>query len=434
MASKTKTNYMLKGAMVRLTSLLMAMVLTTPICVIFFIDEQMILGVLTAMIPVIIGIYIIRLYGFNSRKIAYMFDSIENNDFSFQFSEGLRSESDRIFNKSLNRIKELMLATTLRIEENEKYYELIMRQSGAGVIVIDKTGSVYQYNSAALDIFGLSVFTHVNQLTVLDDKLPTILLDIRPASRATVSFYNERGEVSMSLLSTEIDTRGKNLKIISITNIGSELEGREVESWQRLSRVLTHEIMNSVAPISSLSETLLTVSDKDKISQGLQVINTTSRALMRFVDNYRSLTRIPTPKLTLFNVRPLLERVITLIPDGHVVIENCDEDVMLLSDESMIQQIVLNLAKNGVQAGGEVTFNVMIDTMQHVIIDVKNNGEPISKEDAENIFIPFFTTKEGGSGIGLSLSRQMMRLLGDSLSLINHGSANHPTVFRIMFE
>lgn len=434
MVSKNKSNYMLKGAIVKLASLLFMLVITIPIPVILFIHDQLLVSVIMALIPLVIAAYIVRLFSFNSRKIAYMFDSIENNDFSFQFSEGLRSESDRLFNKSLNRIKDLMLATTLRIEENEKYYELIMRQSGAGVIVIDQGGSVYQYNAAALDIFGLSILTHVNQLVVLDEALPVMLREIRPASRDTIRFYNERGEISLSLLSTEIETRGKYLKIISINNIGSELEGREVESWQRLSRVLTHEIMNSVAPISSLSETLLTTSDTDKIRQGLQVINTTSHALMRFVDNYRSLTRIPTPRMSLFNVRPLLERVITLVPNGEIIVERCEEDVMLLSDESMVQQIVLNLAKNGVQAGGKVLLNVTVDAQQRVIIDVKNDGDPISKEDAENIFIPFFTTKDGGSGIGLSLSRQMMRLLGGSLSLINHGSAHHLTVFRMIFE
>lgn len=433
MVSK-KNDYLLRGTIAKLTILLFLLVGTLIVSALLYKWDHNMIAVLFLLGSFIILTVIIRLYGYNSRKIAYMFDSIENNDFSFQFSEGISSESDVLFNKSLNRIKDLMLATTLKIEENEKYYELIMSQTGSGVIVIDKGGSVYQNNLAALDIFGLPLLTHINQLTVLSESLPVILRELRPASRATVKFYNERGEVSLSLLSTEIQIRGKSLKIISITNIGSELEGREVESWQRLSRVLTHEIMNSIAPISSLSETLLTISDIEKTRQGLEVINSTSKGLIKFVENYRSLTRIPTPTLQLFNLRPLLERVIALMPVDSIRIIDCDDDVMLLSDESMVQQVVLNLAKNGVQADGEVTFNVHVDVYQHIIIDIENNGEPISREDSENIFVPFFTTKEGGTGIGLSLSRQIMRLLGGHLSLVNPGSAVHNTHFRITFE
>lgn len=434
MASKNN-NYLLRGALIKLTTMLIFLIISILISAGVYIAGYELIAYSMLLIPAILFLLIIKLFSYNSRKVAYMFDSIENNDFSFQFSEGLRSDSDRLFNRALNRIKDLILATTLRIEENEKYYELIMSQTGSGVIVIDHKGSVYQHNAAALDIFGMSVLTHINQLAVLDEAMPVILRELKPSARATIKFYNERGEICLSLLSTEIKTRGRNLKIVSITNIGSELEGREVESWQRLSRVLTHEIMNSIAPISSLSQTLLsTPSNSDNVRKGLEVINTTSKGLISFVDNYRSLTRIPTPTLKLFNLKPLLERIVALMPEGSVVVERCEEDVILLSDESMVQQVILNIAKNGVQAGGNVAFRVSIDTAQHVIIDVENDGEPISRETAENIFVPFFTTKHGGSGIGLSLSRQIMRLLGGHLSLINPGSDEHKTLFRITME
>ena len=215
-------------------------------------------------------------------------------------------------------------------------------------------------------------------------------------------------------------------------DISHELDEREIDSWIRLTRVLTHEMMNSLTPVTSLSEMLLTLpgAQKDEeLRQGLDTIRTTGQGLVNFVMSYRKLTRLPSPEPTLIDVRPFLERMVQLAkhqyPLSHVriTLEEVQEDLMAFADESMMTQVMTNLLKNAVQAigateGGEIRLRAYCDATDIVCIEVSNNGPKIAPEIAEQMFVPFFTTKEEGSGIGLSLSKQMMRLQGGSIVLL----------------
>ena len=205
----------------------------------------------------------------------------------------------------------------------------------------------------------------------------------------------------------------------------------ETDAWQKLIRVLTHEIMNSVTPITSLCDTLLSMSeDKDEeISHGLQTISTTGKGLLSFVESYRQFTRIPAPEPSLFYVKAFIERMIELARHQNPCDTICfhteisPADLILYADENLIAQVVINLLKNAIQAigsqpDGRIELRAYCNDMEEIWIEIKNNGPEIPSEIAEHIFIPFFTTKENGSGIGLSISRQIMRLSGGSLTLL----------------
>jgi signal transduction histidine kinase len=256
--------------------------------------------------------------------------------------------------------------------------------------------------------------------------------EILPGQKMQVEYTHERGTTTLCFTESSITIQDKNYRIIALNDISHELDEREIEAWIRLTRVLTHEMMNSLTPVTSLSETLLTLpsaQQDEELRQGLETIHTTGKGLVNFVMSYRRLTRLPSPEPTLFDVRPFLERMVQLArhqhpsPNVRITLERVDEDLMAFADESMMTQVVINLLKNAVQAiggtkEGEIRIRAYVDSQDIVRIEVANNGPKIAPEVAEQMFVPFFTTKEEGSGIGLSLSKQMMRLQGGNVSLL----------------
>ena len=352
----------------------------------------------------------------NAQKVAFMFDAIDNSDYAFKYATKGQSSNDKLVSESLNRITQILFQAKAEIIQKEKYYELIMSQVNTGIIVEDDKGNIYQTNNEALRLLGLSVFTHVRQLGRIDEKLESLLTHIRAGERHQISFVNERGTVHLSIRVSEMTLQEKHVRIIAINDINSELDDKEIESWIRLTRVLTHEIMNSVTPITSLSDTLLSLpknTDKE-IRDGLEVISSTGKSLIAFVESYRKFTHIPAPQPSLFYVSKFAERLARLArhhydyPNITIQVEVEPDDLIVYADENLITQVVLNLLKNAMQAigaerpDGRILFRAYCDPREAVIMEVTNNGPLIPPEEAEHIFIPFFTTKEGGSGIGLS--------------------------------
>ncbi len=376
------------------------------------------------------GYRIVTMYTKSIHKAMFLFDAIENNDYTFRFPEDMAVADDAAYNKVLNRTKEIIGNATRDTREREKYYELIMNTVRTGIIVVSDSGGVYQVNGEALRIFSLPVFTHIGQTHPIDPVIARVMKSIEPGEKRRLTFNNEKGEVSLSLTASAVTLRGKPMKLIAISDIDNELAEKELESWMRLIRVLTHEIMNSLAPITSLSNTLIRLNhNKDpEITQGLETINTTSKNLISFVESYRKFTNIPVPDKKPFLLMPILERAVALQrTDNSVGISLSvePEDTLLYADESQITQVAINLIKNAVQAvsGREnprVEISSRIDESENIVVDISNNGGAIPAEIAENIFTPFFTTKEDGTGIGLSLSRQIMRLHGGSLRLTSN--------------
>ena len=409
-------------------------------------NSQLAIIVLLVILVVLIAvnIWLYRHYRRNIKKVTFLFDAIDNGDFSFNFPTEKRFKEDNILHQSLNRIKLFLQHTREEQMEREKYYEQILNAVDTGILVVDGHDNILQHNQAALRLLDTDVLTHMNQVK------------------------GKLKDEHLAKHETQAMLKDKHVRIIALSDVSHELSNQEVDSWIKLIRVLTHEIMNTITPVTSLSETLLTRVTEDKdLKQGLETIHKTGTELLAFVNNYRRFTHVPQPQPALFYVEPFLERM-AMLCYHEVEISVSPKDLLVYADESLLSHVVTNLLKNAVEAfngqeklsaernkqdGNEqgrnkqecrsadlqsaaskkafIHLQAYANAQESIIIDVSNNAGLIPEDVASHIFIPFFTTKPEGSGIGLSLSRQIMRVSGGSLSL-HQDKAQGITTFRII--
>ena len=370
-----------------------------------------------AAVAVAVALYVRLLlhYRRNTRKVALMFDAIDNNDLSFAFHTSGVPTDDALLNRSLNRIKLVLAHARDEAVEREKYYEQIMDAAGTGLLVTDAAGHILQHNHAATVLLQRQVLTHLDQVrSRLDDG-------------------------TLSLRETYTTLRGERVRIIAVSDINSELANREVDSWIKLIRVLTHEIMNTITPITSLSQTLLCKATGE-LREGLETISRTGSELMAFVDNYRRFTHVPQPQPKLFYVKPFAERMARLAP-CEVEVNVCPADLLVYADEGLMARVMSNLLKNAAEAvcaadevhgsqGCKVWIDAYTGCDDSVVMDVCDNAGIIDADTAQHVFVPFFTTKPGGNGIGLPRARQIMRVSGGTLSLVQDAKRD-TVVFRM---
>ena len=372
------------------------------------------------------------------RKVSYMLDALEDKELNFRFDE--KSIRGRKFNKTLNRLRNIFDKERHEIIEQEKYFGLMLDHVKTGVAVIEEDGRVNYCNSTALSLLGIATFGHIRQLRPVSDSLYEAFQTVADGTEERASYYNESGKMTISITASEATIGKDTVRIIAFNDISSEIAENEQQSWSKLIRVLTHEIMNTITPIASLSDTLLRFDGvSDDFKDGLTTISQSSKGLIKFVDSYRNLTRVAPPVRKAFYFTELAERVINLTKEQAVIsgstctYEEKSEDIILYADEGQITQILINLVKNAIQADArEISITAEINLSEHVIVNVTNNGRPISKESQEEIFIPFYTTKQEGTGIGLSLSRQIMRMHNGTLNLTR--SDEKGTVFTLIFR
>ena len=395
-------------------------------------NNQLAIIVLLVILVVLIAvnIWLYRHYRRNIKKVTFLFDAIDNGDFSFNFPTEKGFKEDKILHKSLNRIKLFLQHTREEQMNREKYYEQILNAVDTGILVVDGHDNILQHNQAALRLLDTDVLTHMNQVK---EKLK---------------------DEHLAKHETQAMLKDKHVRIIALSDVSHELSNQEVDSWIKLIRVLTHEIMNTITPVTSLSETLLTRVTEDKdLKQGLETIHKTGTELLAFVNNYRRFTHVPQPQPALFYVEPFLERM-AMLCNHEVEISVSPKDLLVYADESLLSHVVTNLLKNAVEAFWEkgredkqecrsadlqsvaskkafIRLQAYANAQESIIIDVSNNAGLIPEDVASHIFIPFFTTKPEGSGIGLSLSRQIMRVSSGSLSL-HQDKAQGITTFRII--
>lgn len=399
-------------------------------------DVKLVIIVLLLVVSVAGYIRLYRHYRRNIKKVIFLFDAIDNVDFSFNFPMQGVSKNDRILHQSLNRIKAFLQHTREEQMEREKYYEKILNIVDAGIMVVDSHDNVLQHNQAALRLLDTDVLTHLNQVK-------TKLKDEHLSKHETATMIKD-----------------KPVRIIAISDVSHEMSNQEIDSWIKLIRVLTHEIMNTITPVTSLSETLLKELEEDMhwegrfatcpnspkekdLRIGLETIHKTGTELLSFVNNYRRFTHVPQPQPSLFYVEPFLNRM-AMLCNHEVSIEVSPKDLIVYADESLIAHVVTNLLKNAVEAIKEkestevsedkhafIRIKAYANEQEAIVIDVTNNAGIIPDDIAAHIFIPFFTTKKEGSGIGLSLSRQIMRVSGGTLSLHQNKEEN-TTTFRIV--
>ena len=407
-------------------------------------DINKVIIIVLLLVAVVGYIRLYRHYRRNIKKVTFLFDAIDNGDFSFNFPTEKRFKEDKILHQSLNRIKLFLQHTREEQMEREKYYEQILNAVDTGILVVDSHDNILQHNQAALQLLDTDVLTHMNQVK------------------------GKLKDEHLAKHETQAMLKDKHVRIIALSDVSHELSNQEVDSWIKLIRVLTHEIMNTITPVTSLSETLLTRVTEDKdLKQGLETIHKTGTELLAFVNNYRRFTHVPQPQPALFYVEPFLERM-ALLCNHEVEIEVSPKDLLVYADESLLSHVVTNLLKNAVEAfrekgklsaernkqdGNEqgrnkqecrsadlqsaaskkafIRLQAYANAQESIIIDVSNNAGLIPEDVASHIFIPFFTTKPEGSGIGLSLSRQIMRVSGGNLSL-HQDKAQGITTFRII--
>lgn len=392
-------------------------------------DVNKVIIIVLLLVAVVGYIRLYRHYRRNIKKVSFLFDAIDNGDFSFYFPTEKGNKEDKILHQSLNRIKLFLQHTREEQMEREKYYEQILNAVDTGIMVVDSHDNIMQHNQAALRLLDTDVLTHINQVK------------------------GKLKDEHLAKHETQAMLKDKHVRIIALSDVSHELSNQEVDSWIKLIRVLTHEIMNTITPVTSLSETLLkelgseelyaaksSSAEQAKLKQGLETIHKTGTELLAFVNNYRRFTHVPKPQPALFYVEPFLERM-AMLCNHEVEIEAAPKDLLAYADESLISHVVTNLLKNAVEAfnglqsepttKASIRLNAYTNEQEAIIIDVSNNAGLIPDDIASHIFIPFFTTKPEGSGIGLSLSRQIMRVSGGSLSL-HQDKAQGITTFRII--
>ena len=368
-------------------------------------------------------------------KIDFMSDALDSGETAFRYSES--RWRNRRLNKSLNRLRSIFEAEKADIRERERYFGTMLDHVQSGVIVIDGEKIDYS-NTVAKGFLGMAEISSLRQIGRIS---PDLANAFREASEmeSRASFISERGTVQFSISACTAKLHGKEVSIVTFNDITREMENNESESWTRLIRVLTHEIMNTVTPVASLSSALSQNLDSysaEDIRSALGTIASSSEGLISFVQSYRSLTHISAPVRKAFYLKDLVNDSVNIAkanwPSVNVIYRELSSDVILYADYGQMSQVLNNLIKNAVQAGaGNVSITASIDKREQTVIDIANDGEPISASGQEQLFVPFYTTKgTSGTGVGLSLCRQIVRLNGGTIKLSS--STPEATVFTIV--
>lgn len=377
--------------------------------------------------------YLVNHLNTTNRRIKLFFDTIENDESMLVFPEINGNQEQILLNKAFNRINNLIAENKRESQQKEYFHRALLEQVPGGVISWDESGKIRFVNNTALHLLGYSNLTHRHQLEKIDPDFPALLNEAITKGSAIMKVSAQWNKRQLVLSANKVVIAANTLTLLSLQDIDDSLSKKEDESWIRLTHVLTHEIMNSIAPIVSLSKTLTSyyetgntpksaseINDTiiEKTLRGLDVIETQGAGLINFTNSYRQLSFMQVPKINLYSLdiqfRKLQEVMLPDFRSGNIAFST---DILpsaskIHADETLIYQVLLNLLKNAIQAlegmsNGKISLSARIT--EKVFIEVTDNGPGIPPELIEDIFVPFFTTKADGSGIGLSLSKQIIR-------------------------
>jgi len=389
---------------------------------------------------------IVELFRFTTvinRKITKFLESIRYSDFSSSFThDNNLGRSFKELNKAFNNVAEAFRNERAQKEEHLNYLNTVVQHVTTGLLSFDAEGKVGLINSAAKQFLNLPQLRNITDILAVNVTLYKKLKQMSPGEKALIRVSSD---LNLAIHSTELKLRGHAYKLIAMQNIHTELESKEVEAWQNLTRVLRHEIMNSITPIASLTGTLNEILKEDlkpigknsyeiidetlsDLEEGLQTIENRSKGLIKFVDAYRDYTSIPQPKFGLIRIDELFEHINQLLKYEFIDLKIefqakiLFDNLQITADRELVEMVLINLIKNSKEAltdtdGAKIDLIARMDENQKVTIDVKDNGPGIIPEALERIFIPFYTTKKSGSGIGLALSKQIMQLHHGTLSV-----------------
>lgn len=399
---------------------------------------------------------LVRLVNRSNRDLTRLLDSIAYSDFSQSFTSGLEGAGFEALNASLNSVIDKFKQAKLEKEEHYRFLQTIIDHVGMGLVAFNPNGEVELINNAAKRLLRITHLRNIDGLKSTSPILEEKLRCLKPGENHLIKLQQGENLMQLSVYATGFVLRRQQMLLVAMQNIQNELEEKEMLSWQNLIRVLTHEIMNSIAPIASLASTAnglladecrLDESDprtekfKD-VCDAIETIEKRSKGLITFIEKYRELTRIPKPQFQVLPVADIFDRIHFLMKDlfeKQSIAYSAQIDPQTLSltaDPALVEQVLINLCKNAVesldgQADAEIKMTARMDASGGPVIEVVDNGKGIHEEVADRIFIPFFTTKPKGSGIGLSLSRQIMRLHKGTVSVSSR--PGEQTTFKLKF-
>ncbi len=442
-----------------LISILIALSIGLPI---LLDSEYAILMSICSFLFVCIAIYqLFKYVTKTNEKLTSFLESIKYADFSIKFTtDASLGNSFSNLNNSFNTVIEAFQKERAEKLEHLQYLNTVVRHVNVGLIAFDpENGAVEVINKHAKSLLGVFFLKNIDELETTNQNLFTTIINLKPGKSKSLILNTN---THLAIFATVLKLSRRTVKIIAIQNIHKELLSKEVDSWQKLASVLRHEIMNSITPITSINSTLLNVVNEDfhsegtnhhkvnnesfsDLKEGLTIINDRTIALVKFVNAYRSYTSIPSPKFHNLNIDKLLNKVLSLmkielktknIELNYSILS--EEDIHIKGDSELLEMVIINLLKNAIEAVKDVDdpkifIQSGIDSNQNPFIHVEDNGSGISPEAIEKIFIPFFTTKSEGSGIGLSLSSQIMEMHNGSLTVTSPDDSEENTSFKMQF-
>lgn len=412
------------------------------LCLYFlFATEKYVSGGIIALL-VIYQIYELYYYILETnRKLTRFLEAVKYSDFTIGFNKDNQlGESFKNLNKMFNEVLDAFRKARAEKEENWQYLKTVVQHVNVGLLSYDEIGKVELLNNAAKRFFNISHLSNIHELAKYEKDLYGVLYKLPPGAK---TLYKQNLDHHLSINATELRLRGSSYKLVSIQNIQSELQQQEIEAWQNLTKVLRHEIMNSITPIASLAGTAIDIIEEDAIrengklsfvqesyddiSMSLKTIESRSKGLVNFVEAYRNFTSIPTPEFERVKIKEVIDKVMQLVRVGlseqdiKFTVSIKPPTLIVRIDVKLIEMVLINILKNAVEAvqevdSPEIDFRVFLDQDHGVIIEIRDNGPGIEPEAMERIFIPFYTTKKQGSGIGLSLSQRIMQMHQGSLT------------------
>lgn len=412
-------------------------------------------AVLTGGVIILQLIDIFRFVNQTNRKLTRFLESVRYSDFISGFtSDNKLGRSFKDLNLAFNEVLEAFRKARSEKEEQGQYLNTVVQQVRTGILSFDTNGSVQLINANAKRFMNVSNIKNIRELIPFNPKLYHAINSVEPGKS---ELYKGHNDVYLTVQATEMRVRGNDVKLVTLQNIQPELQKQELEAWQNLTRVLRHEIMNSITPISSLTSTLREILDHEMekkdlhyelkeegaedLREGLATIENRSKGLIKFIDAYREYTSLPKPKFATVRLQELIEHVASLLRTElrktkvNFKFSCSSEYLTIQADIELIEQVLINLLKNAIEALAETGHPELQLIGRYdetsVLIEVIDNGPGIIKEALEHIFVPFYTTKRTGSGIGLSLSRQIMQMHNGSLNVESEPDVR--TVFTLRF-
>ncbi len=445
----------------RIQVIIRVLLIVVNVALIFRLHTQASYAVSTIILILLLILQVVMLIRYaeqTNRKLTRFFESIRHADFTTSFGGNEMGKSFEGLNREFNEVIEAFNRNKTEKEEHFNYLLTVIQHVSIGIIVYKLNGEVDVYNNAVKRLLQVKRLRKISDLKEVAEDLPELLMNMKAGNKTLFKLFINDELLQLSISATAFRMRGEEYILVSFQDIHPELEQKEIESWQKLIRVLTHEIMNSITPISSLASTVNGILDEYKnsnprlgedeqeqfenIVHAIATIENRSNGLLSFVELYRNLTRIPKPHFRYFRVRELFDRVLQLMDPKFEAsgiqsdVNIYPQDLKILADPDLVEQVLINLLLNAIDAVREISdpkisLRASMNLNNRIIIEIADNGKGIKQDIMDKIFMPFFTSKKSGSGIGLSLSRQIMSMHKGSISV--RSKADKGAVFTVVF-